>query len=76
MAFRKKVHPELVVNRYNELIRWVKSVDPLLPNFMENKYYYAKIGLEFGYQPETVRRILLYEIHGVNYKKPKKGGKK
>lgn len=72
----KKVHPELIVNRFQELKKWIKSIDPIIPDFMENKYFYAKLGNEFGYKPETIRRILLYEIHGINYRKKKKGGRK
>ena len=72
----KIAHYELVVNRYYELLRWTKSIDPLFQKHLKLMYFYVKIGDEFGYRPHTIRRILMYEVFGVERKKPKKGGKK
>lgn len=77
MKYISRVDPALVVNKYYELIRRVKAFDDILPTYVTNEYYYNRIGIEFEYKPDTVRRILLREIHGIVYKKKKKkGGRK
>ncbi|MFR9165954.1 MAG: hypothetical protein ACLVKO_06960 [Dysgonomonas sp.] len=64
---QKRIDPVLIVNEFKNLKEWVKQTDPLLADFITNEYYYAKIGEEFGYKSDTVRRILVRELLGKEY---------
>lgn len=81
MAYDKKTDPTFIVNRFYELKRSISGYDSILINYVTDKYYYTKIANEYGYRPDTIRKILIREIHGIDYfkrtnKRSKKGGRK